>query len=252
MKRAVLAVSITFAALQTLAAIPPDKANRIRSEAKLVILQSANNASIDEALNALGSPDYVVEARHYKNIAALRLAEGSALTLIWEHDGCVLSLLTFDKGKRATGAVAPGVTYSAGNSWQSCPDISFEDDTRELSKFSCRATKPHKYCRASKREGVRDTTIDRQALMASPEHKARVKAQFSTWDGSHNNLEKFIKSRMHDPGSYEHVETNYLDRGDILIITTKFRGKNAFGARVLNTVQAKVDINGKVLELSGL
>lgn len=234
------------------AAIPADQASRIQSRAKLVTLQTANRANIEEALKALGQPDYVVEARNYKNIAALRLAEGSAVTLIWAHEGCVLSLLSFDKSKRATGAVAPGVTYSAGNSWQSCPDISFEDDTKQLSKFSCLASKPHKYCRVAKGDGVRDTTIDRQALIASPGHRAKLEAQFSTWDGSHRNLEKLIKSKMHDPGSYQHVETNYLDRGNYLVVTSSFRGKNAFGALMLNTVRAKVDMNGNVLELSGL
>lgn len=247
-----MALLIALAPSHANAAISADQANRIQSRAKLVMLQSANRANIEEALNALGSPDYVVEARNYKNIAALRLAEGSAVSLIWAHEGCVLSLLSFDKNKRAVGGVVPGINYSASDPWLSCPDISFEDDTRQLSKFSCRSPKPHKYCGVARRDGVRDTTIDRQALKASPGHQAKVKAQFSSWDGSHTNLVRRIKSGMHDPGSYQHVETYYLDRGDHLVVTTKFRGKNAFGALVLNTVQAKVDISGNVLELSGL
>lgn len=253
MKRSMMwALLIALAPTHSAAAIPADQANRIQSQAKLVKLQSANRANIEEALNAVGPPDYVVEAKNYKNIAALRLAEGSAVSLIWAHEGCVLSLLTFDKNKRGVGGVIPGINYSANDPWLSCPDVSFANDTRQLSKFSCRSPKPHKYCRVARRDGVRDTTIDREALKASAGHQAKVKAQFSSWDGSHTNLVKRIKSGMHDPGSYEHVETYYLDRGDHLVVTTKFRGKNVFGALMLNTVQAKVDINGRVLALSPL
>lgn len=250
MKSTILAATvILLAPLHSNAAISPEKANRISSAANLVALQSANNATVEEAVNALGMPSFVVESRNYKNIDALKLAEGSAVTLVWAHDGCVLSLLSFDKNKQALGAVAPGKTYSANNSWQSCPDYSFEQDIKDLSNFSCNKAKPHAYCKLSKRGGVRDTTIDKQALIASPAHKARVTAQFSTWDGAHINLEKQIKSRMHDPKSYQHVETFYLDRGDHILVTTKFRGKNALGALVLNTARAKVDISGKILAL---
>nr|MBC8555682.1 hypothetical protein [Candidatus Brocadiales bacterium] len=78
----------------------------------------------------------------------------------------------------------------------------------------------------------------------------KIKAQFSTWDGSHKNLEKLIKKSMNDPDSYEHVETNAWDMKDHLVVKTTFRGKNAFGGTVTNWVKAKVSIdNGKILEV---
>lgn len=240
---------LMLAPMLTHAAIPLEKANRIKSAAKLVVLQASNSATIEEAINAVGPPSHVVEAKHYGNISALKLAEGTALSLLWSHEGCVLSLLSFDKNKRANGARAPGVTYSANESWQSCPDSSYDQDISELRNFSCGKANTHKYCKITKRNGVRDTTVDRQALIASPAHKAKVTAQFSSWDGSHINLEKLIKSRMHDPASYRHVETNYLDRGGHILVTTKFRGKNAFGALILNNARARVDINGNIIEL---
>lgn len=79
--------------------------------------------------------------------------------------------------------------------------------------------------------------------------KELVSRGFSNWDGSHRSLESHIKSAMNDPKSYEHVSTVYWDRGDHLIVLTKFRGKNAFGATVLSEVRAKVGIDGDVLEI---
>ena len=54
---------------------------------------------------------------------------------------------------------------------------------------------------------------------------------------------------MNDPKSYELVETMYLEDGDFLLVTTKFRGTIAFGGKVINTVSAKVDLDGNVVEI---
>lgn len=77
--------------------------------------------------------------------------------------------------------------------------------------------------------------------------KSKIEEQFSKWDGSHANLKYLIKENMNDPKSFEHIETKYVDKGDHLIVQMKFRGKNAFGATILNTAVAKVDLDGKVL-----
>jgi len=76
-----------------------------------------------------------------------------------------------------------------------------------------------------------------------------IKKQFSPWDGSHRALNELIKISMNDPGSYKHVDTVYWDRGDFIIVRTSFRGKNVFGAYVLNWVKVKVDLNGNILEI---
>ncbi len=76
-----------------------------------------------------------------------------------------------------------------------------------------------------------------------------IKKQFNSWNGSHRGLSAYIKENMNDPSSYEHMETKYFDQGSTLLIITKFRGNNAFGGKVINTVSAKVDLNGKVLEI---
>lgn len=79
--------------------------------------------------------------------------------------------------------------------------------------------------------------------------KEFLREQFSWWDGSHRGLTKFIKESMNDPKSYKHVETTYWDRGDYLIVVTTFRGKNAFGGVVKNSVGARVDLKGNVISI---
>lgn len=74
-----------------------------------------------------------------------------------------------------------------------------------------------------------------------------VKKQFSGWSGSHINLTKHIKENLNDPSSYKHVETTYSVLGDQLQVWAKFRAKNAYGGKVLNSVKATVDKNGKIL-----
>jgi hypothetical protein len=74
--------------------------------------------------------------------------------------------------------------------------------------------------------------------------QARIENNFSLWDGSYTPLVKIIKDGMHDPSSFDHVETTYRDLGDHLIVTTKFRGKNGFGAVVTNSMTAKFNLDG--------
>jgi hypothetical protein len=79
--------------------------------------------------------------------------------------------------------------------------------------------------------------------------KELISEHFSSWDGSHIELTKLIKQGMNDPDSYEHVETKYIDKSDYLLVSTTFRGKNLFGGLVKNTVTAKVDLIGNVIEV---
>lgn len=81
------------------------------------------------------------------------------------------------------------------------------------------------------------------------ERKKKIEEQFSAWDGSHIKLSRLIKNSMNDPDSYEHVETKYWDMNDHLIVNSTFRGKNAFGGVVKNTVKAKVSLDGESVEI---
>jgi hypothetical protein len=86
----------------------------------------------------------------------------------------------------------------------------------------------------------------------SPEEQRRefVEEQFSAWDGSHRELVRLVKDSMNDPRSFEHIETRYTDNGDTIVLQMRFRGSNAFGALVQNTVIAEADTaTGEILSV---
>jgi hypothetical protein len=91
-----------------------------------------------------------------------------------------------------------------------------------------------------------------QAERMEEEKKDRdkvIKKAFNEWDGSHINLVKLVKDNMNDPGSFEHVETKYWDNGDYLVLEMKYRGKNAFGGIVTQSIRAKSDLQGTILKI---
>ncbi len=92
--------------------------------------------------------------------------------------------------------------------------------------------------------------VDKEAKFKKAEaRKKKIESSFSGWDGSHRGLEKYIKSTMNDPESYDHVETRYTDKGSYLYVQTTFRGRNGFGGMVKQTVSANVSLDGKVLKI---
>lgn len=93
---------------------------------------------------------------------------------------------------------------------------------------------------AGKKTAVKDKPISKDLL---------IKDSFSLWDGSHKGLTKHIKSAMHHPDSYEHVETRYRAYKEYMIVFTSYRGTNAYGAIVKNTIKAKTDLQGNVLAI---
>lgn len=76
---------------------------------------------------------------------------------------------------------------------------------------------------------------------------------FSGWDGSYRPLEKLIKASMNDDSSYKHVETVYhliLNKDPHAIVKTTFRGTNAYGAVVKESISARVDVKtGEVVSI---
>ncbi|USR60651.1 hypothetical protein NFJ01_20875 [Lelliottia amnigena] len=78
-------------------------------------------------------------------------------------------------------------------------------------------------------------------------------SNFSGWDGSYRPLEKMIKSSMNDDSSYKHVSTVYhliLNKDPHAVVKTTFRGTNAYGGVVKQTVAARVDVRtGEVISI---
>ena len=71
----------------------------------------------------------------------------------------------------------------------------------------------------------------------------------SSYDGECRPLVILIKSKMNDESSYEHEKTvvNYIGNNKFQVVT-QFRGKNAFGAKVLNEITATIDKDGNILD----
>lgn len=64
----------------------------------------------------------------------------------------------------------------------------------------------------------------------------------SEWDGSVFQVIELVKRQMNDPKSFEHVSTSTrLIEGTTGSVIMRFRGKNALGATVLQTVMAHVE-----------
>jgi hypothetical protein len=78
---------------------------------------------------------------------------------------------------------------------------------------------------------------------------ARVQKQFSSWDGSHKGVTGYIKRSLGNPASFEHISTKYDDRLVHVVVTTTYRFRNGAGELVNGSITAKVDLDGKVLEV---
>ncbi|PQJ79555.1 hypothetical protein [Polaribacter porphyrae] len=72
---------------------------------------------------------------------------------------------------------------------------------------------------------------------------------FQGWDGSNRKLKRYVKERLNDPKSFEHIETQYEDKGYYIILYMTYRGKNTFGALVVNEAVAKITLEGKLLDV---
>ncbi len=93
----------------------------------------------------------------------------------------------------------------------------------------------------------------RRARIAKAEAERRrselIESGFSSFDGRHIQLCAVVRRTMHDDGSFEHVETRSSDMGDYLLLAMDYRGRNQFGAKVLERVYARASLAGAVLEI---
>ncbi|MCE9966799.1 hypothetical protein LZ654_18420 [Lelliottia amnigena] len=76
---------------------------------------------------------------------------------------------------------------------------------------------------------------------------------FSGWDGSYRPLEKIIKANMNNDSSYKHVSTTYhliLNKDPHAIVKTTFRGTNAYGGVVKETIAARINVRtGEIISI---
>lgn len=91
--------------------------------------------------------------------------------------------------------------------------------------------------------------LEKQKVESDERKKDFEKNCFSAWNGYNRELVRLVKIRMNDRKSFEHVNTSYTLLDDYAIVVMEFRGKNKFGALVLNSVKAKVNYDCEVLEI---
>lgn len=81
--------------------------------------------------------------------------------------------------------------------------------------------------------------------------KKEFPKQFNKLDGSNEYLVEAVKEAMNDPLSFRHEITKweYGSGYKYVRVYMQYSGKNAFNARVKNTVTAIIDIEGNILEV---
>jgi phage FluMu protein Com len=84
----------------------------------------------------------------------------------------------------------------------------------------------------------------------SLQHSDSVESNFSPWDGSHKKLVAYIKAKMNDPYSFEHVETKYIKDNGMVKVFMKFRGKNVYGVLVLKQAVAITTLDGYIISVT--
>lgn len=107
--------------------------------------------------------------------------------------------------------------------------------------------KDYDYTMKTVKAGIKE----KEAFQELQDNLEKFKSQFSPWNGSNMYLVQQVKQIMDDPHSFEHVNTSwYVDvkNHSIIHVQMTFRGKNVFGALVLNQIKAKMDANGTVLD----
>lgn len=74
-----------------------------------------------------------------------------------------------------------------------------------------------------------------------------IEQHFSALNGAHEGVQALVKSQLKDPDSFEHVKTQYWDKGDHLIVNMSYRANNSMGVPVAGFIKAKTDLKGNVL-----
>ncbi len=102
----------------------------------------------------------------------------------------------------------------------------------------------------------RDVQIRNEALADKQNYEddrlEKIKNQFSSWNGEHTKLVDIIKSDLHDPSSFEHVESLYLDLHDYVLVEVTYRANNMYGAKVKESIAARFTIDGDFIRLDTL
>lgn len=76
--------------------------------------------------------------------------------------------------------------------------------------------------------------------------KQRFKKVYELGEDAEWEIKQYIRSNMHDPDSYEYVETKVRPIAGGVMLSHTYRGKNLFGAITTETVKAKITEDRKL------
>lgn len=82
--------------------------------------------------------------------------------------------------------------------------------------------------------------------------RERIKAHFSDVTGENYDLGYYIKQNLHDPESYEHVKTSWVQMDTVVLVYTTIRAKNGFGAKRLVSYEAGMSFDNQLLYIKEL
>jgi hypothetical protein len=67
------------------------------------------------------------------------------------------------------------------------------------------------------------------------------------YDGSCVPLVSYVKDKMYDPNSFEHLSTKYSIGSGYVFVSMEYIGTNGFGGRMRQTTIAHMSFDGRIL-----
>ncbi len=94
----------------------------------------------------------------------------------------------------------------------------------------------------AQRETERQAERERKAQQEIKEKRKGFHC-LSDWDGSHDGVVRFVKARLRDPDSFEHIETRIsaVDENGQHTLIMQYRAANGFGGINLESALATID-----------
>lgn len=83
-------------------------------------------------------------------------------------------------------------------------------------------------------------------LTPAEKRKQTILRQFNL-DGSHAKINEYIKTRLIQPSSYEHIKSSCFDRGKYVEVNTTFCYTNKYGGKTRDTLTFHVSVKGELL-----
>ena len=76
-----------------------------------------------------------------------------------------------------------------------------------------------------------------------------IDRQFSPRTGANVYLDNYLRNNSNYSSCYEHLQTNYSDKGNYIVVQTKIKTCNSFGTHETKLVIAKIDLQGNILSV---